>query len=72
MEGGRTTSPYLEIYTVLGPCKKEQGGWVATIDEFLQRVVRVNLFVAPFRSFSISFLLGGQPKRKERERKLSL
>ena len=72
MEIGRTTSPHLEICTVLGACKEEQGGRVATIDELLQKVVRVNLFVAPFRSFLIPFLLGGQPKRREKERKLSL
>ena len=72
MEVGRTTSPHLEICTVLGACKEEQGGRVATIDEFIQRVVRMNLFVAPFRSFLIPFLLGGQPRRREKERKLSL
>ena len=72
MEVGRTTSPHLEICTVLGACKEEQGGRVATIDELPQRIVRVDLFVAPFRSLSNPFLLGGQPKRKEKERKLSL
>ena len=72
MEVGRTTSPHLEICTVLGACKEEQGGRVATIDELLQKVVWVNLFVAPFISFLIPFPLGGQPKRKEKERKLCL
>ena len=64
--------PTLEYCTVLGACKEEQGGRVATIDELLQKVVRMNLFVAPFRSFLIPFLLGGQPKKKEKERKLCL
>ena len=63
--------PTLEDCTVLGACKEDQCGRVATIDELLQKVVRKDLFVAPFRSFSFSSF-GGQPKRKEKERKLSL
>ena len=68
MEVGRTTSPHLEFCTVLGACKEEQGGWVATIDEFLQRVVQVNLFVAPFEAFSfLSFLVANLKGEKKKE-----
>ena len=63
--------PTLEDCTVLGACKEEQGGWVATIDELLRKVARRTCLLPHLKAFPFS-LLGGQPKRKEKERKLSL
>jgi len=63
--------PALEDCTVLGACKEEQGGRVATIDELLQKVARRTCLLPHVKAFPFS-LHGGQPKRKEKERKLSL
>ena len=63
--------PTLEDCTVLGACKEEQGGRVATIDGLLQKVVQMTCLLPHLKTFP-SPLLGGQPKRKEKERKLSL
>ena len=68
---GRTTSPHLKVCTVLGALKDEQGGRVATIDELLQKVVWMTCLLPHLEIFTFS-LLGGQPRRKEKERKLSL
>ena len=61
--------PTLEDCTVLGACKEEQGGRVATIDELLQKVVRMTCLLPHLKAFPFS-LLGGQPKRIEKERNI--
>ena len=63
--------PTLKDCTVLGAYKEEQGGRVATIDELLHKAARRTCLEPHLKAFPFS-LLGGQPRRKEKERKLSL
>ena len=64
--GHRPNLPTLEDCTILGACKEEQGGRVATTDELLQKVVRMTCLLSHLETFSF-FSFGGQPKRKEKE-----
>ena len=61
--------PTREDCTVLGACKEEQDRRVATIDDFLQRVVWMTCLLPHLKAFPFS-LLGGQPKRIEKERNI--
>ena len=60
--------PTLEDCTVLGACKEEQGGRVATIDEFIQRVVRMTCLLPHLEAFSfLSFLVANLKGEKKKE-----
>ena len=61
--------PILEDCTVLSACKEEQGGRSATIDELLHKVARRTCMLPHLKAFPFS-LLGGQPKKIEKERNI--